>query len=294
VVFNVSSVVLSCLVAGVIAQSTPGGLALAPAHMSDGIDIVVVVVAYWAVNSMLAAGALCLLRDQRSLRSLVGSWQENSIEYATLCMGILAAALLAWRPWLVLLLLFPLYVLHRSVLIRQLEHAATVDEKTGLLNAETWRSLAATEWERSRRHGRPLGVLMADLDHFTVVNEVFGHAIGDEALRVVADVLRQEVRFGDLCGRLGGEEFAVLLCDNGIGEAIEVADRVCQRIRALQVRGGPGGPVVRLSMSIGAAAYPDAGGELDEVLLAADNALFAAKDAGRGRARAARLGAAGS
>ena len=291
VVFNVSSVVLSCLVVGVLANATPGGLSLAPTRVRGVIAIVLVVVAYWAVNSVLAAGALCLLRDQRSLRGLLGSWQENSIEYATLCMGVLTAALLAWRPWLVLLLLLPLYVLHRSVLIRQLEHATTVDEKTGLLNAETWHSLAATELDRAKRHGRRLGVLMADLDHFTAVNEMFGHAIGDQALRVVADVLRQEVGFGDMCGRLGGEEFAVLLCDTGIGEAIEVADRVCRRIQALQVYGEPDGPVVRLSVSIGAAAYPDAGAELDEVLLAADNALFAAKDAGRGRARAARFGA---
>jgi diguanylate cyclase (GGDEF)-like protein len=179
------------------------------------------------------------------------------------------------------------------VLVRQLEHAATVDEKTGLLNAATWHRLAAIEVERARRHGSSVGVLTADLDHFTVVNEVFGHAVGDQALRVVADVLCQEVRFGDLCGRLGGEEFAILLCDTGIGEAVEVADRVCQRIRSLRIH-GDSGPVVRLSMSIGAAAYPNAGTELDEVLLAADNALFAAKDAGRSRARAARFGASAS
>lgn len=291
VVFNVSSVVLSCLAAGVVAGLTPHGLALAPPEVADLVDIVLVVVAYSVVNSLVAAGALALLRDQRSLRRLLGSWQENSLEYATLCVGVVVAAVLAWRPWLALLLLLPLYVLHRSVLVRQLEHAATVDEKTGLLNAETWHSLAATELERARRHGRSLGVLMADMDHFTVVNDVFGHEVGDLALRVVADVLRQEARFGDLCGRLGGEEFGILLCDTGIGEAVDIADRVCQRIRALRVHDeGGDGPVIRLSMSIGTAAYPDAGTELDEVLLAADNALFAAKDAGRGRARAARFG----
>ncbi|HEY3751773.1 MAG TPA: GGDEF domain-containing protein [Pseudonocardiaceae bacterium] len=293
VVFNVSSVVLSCLAAGAVARATPNGMTLAPTRASDLIDIVLVVIAYSTVNSLVAAGALALLRDQRSLRGVLGSWQENSIEYATLCVGVVLAAVLAWRPWLALLLLLPLCVLHRSVLVRQLEHAATVDEKTGLLNAATWHRLAAIEVERARRHGRSVGVLTADLDHFTVVNEVFGHAVGDQALRVVADVLCQEVRFGDLCGRLGGEEFAILLCDTGIGEAVEVADRVCQRIRSLRIH-GDNGPVVRLSMSIGAAAYPNAGTELDEVLLAADNALFAAKDAGRSRARAARFGASAS
>jgi diguanylate cyclase (GGDEF)-like protein len=183
-----------------------------------------------------------------------------------------------------------LFVLHRSVLIRQLQHAATVDEMTGLLNAETWHGLAATELERARQRGGSLGVLMADLDHFTVVNELFGDRVGDDTLRAVADAMRQEVRHRGLCGRLGGEEFAILLADTGITEAAEIAERVCRRVESLRVGRTPAGREIWLSVSIGAAAYPDAGANLDEVLLAADNALFAAKDAGRGRARAARLG----
>jgi diguanylate cyclase (GGDEF)-like protein len=292
VLFNVSTVILSCQVAGLVAGAAPGGLSLAPATWRDLVAVVLVVAAYSAVNSALAAGALAVLRDQRSLRGLLGSWQENSIEYATLCVGVVAAALLAWRPWLVLLLLLPLYVLHRSVLIRQLEHAVTVDEQTGLLNTATWHSLATTELRRARLRGRPVGLLLADLDHFAEVNDVFGDRAGDEALRVVADVLRQELRFGDLCGRHGGEEFAILLIDTDLAEAVEIAGRMCERIRSLHVQGGDGGPTVRLSMSIGAAGVPDAGDQLDDALLAADNALFAAKDAGRDQARAVRVGAA--
>jgi diguanylate cyclase (GGDEF)-like protein len=291
VVFNVSNVVLACLAAAAVADATPNALNLAPTGAADLVDIALVVIAYSAVNSLVAAGALALLQgEHRSLRGVLGTWQENSIEYGTLCVGVVMTAVLAWRPWLAPLLLLPLYVLHRSALVRQLEHAATVDEKTGLLNVETWHRLTAIELERARRHGRSLVVLTADIDHFTAVNDEFGHEAGDEVLRAVADVLSHEVRLDDLCGRLGGEEFAVALRDTGIGEAVDVADRVCQHIRSLRIRGSDK-PVVRLSMSIGAAAYPDSGTELDDVLLAADNALFAAKDAGRGRACAARLGA---
>lgn len=290
VFFNVSTVVLSCQVAGLVAGATPGGLSLAPRTVHDLVGVFLVVAAYSAVNSTLAAGALAALRDQRSLRGLLGSWQENSIEYATLSMGVVAAALLAWRPWVVPLLLLPLYVLHRSVLIRQLEHAATVDEQTGLLNTATWHSLATTELRRTRQRGRPASVLLADLDHFAEVNDVFGHRAGDEALRAVADVMRQELRFGDLCGRHGGEEFAILLVDTDLAQAVEIADRLCERIRSLRVHAGEGDPAVRLSVSIGASAFPDAGDDLDDVLLAADNALFAAKDAGRDQARAVHVG----
>lgn len=290
VVFNISGVVLACLVAGALARALPGGPALPPASVSGLAEIIAIIAVYSAVNSVIAAGALGLLRNRWSPRELLGSWQENSVEYATLCVGIVAAGVLTWRPWLVVLLLLPLYVLHRSVLIRQLEHAAVVDEMTGLLNAETWHTLAATEVERARRRGGSLALLMADLDHFTMVNETFGHGAGDDALRAVADAMRQEVKHAGVCGRIGGEEFAILLANTEIAEAAELADRVCRRVRALRVRTDTDGREVQLSVSIGAAAYPDAGADLDEVLLAADNALFAAKDAGRGRARAVRVG----
>jgi diguanylate cyclase (GGDEF)-like protein len=298
VVFNISIVVLSCHAAGAVARAMPGDFSPAPARAIDALAILLVIAAYSAVNSVLAAVALALLRDQRSLRGMVGSWHENSVEYATLCVGVLAAALLTWRPWLVVLLLLPLYVLHRSVLLRQLENAITTDERTGLLNAATWHRLAATEFERARRNDMALGLLMIDLDHFSQVNDEFGHAIGDRVLRAVADAMSEEIRASDLCGRFGGEEFVILLADTDLTRAVDVADRICGRVRALHVPGVPGldgdgtGRRVRLSASIGAAACPDAGAALDEVLLAADNALFAAKDAGRNQAVAARLSSA--
>jgi diguanylate cyclase (GGDEF)-like protein len=288
VLFNVSGVVLSCLAAATIAHGMPADV-LAPSRAIDVLAIVLVIIGYSAVNSTLAALALLLLHDQGSLRGLVGSWQENSVEYATLCVGMLTAAVLAWRPWLVVLVLLPLHVLHRSVLIRQLEHAATTDEKTGLLNAATWHTLAAAEFERARGNGRTVGLLMADLDHFTQVNERFGRDVGDQALQKVGEAVRQELRSGDLGGRLGGEEFAILLADTEIDDAVRMANHVCRRVRALCVD-GPGSEDVWLSVSIGVAACPDAGPDLDELLLAADNALFAAKDAGRDRASVVQFG----
>jgi diguanylate cyclase (GGDEF)-like protein len=256
-------------------------------------DVVLIIIAYSAVNSALAGLALSLLHDQRTLRSLLGSWSENSLEYATLCVGVIVAVLLVWRPWLVVLVLLPLYVLHRSVLVRQLEHALTTDEKTGLLNAATWRGLAANAFDRAQRHSTTFGLLMADLDHFAQVNDEFGRLVGDQALRAVAEAMQQEIRSYDLCARFDGEEFVILLPGAHLNGTIAVADRICQRIRDLHVGRAAeqsSGHEVRLSISIGAAAYPDAGQRLEEVLLAADNALFAAKDAGRDQVRAVQFG----
>jgi diguanylate cyclase (GGDEF)-like protein len=290
VVFNVAVVVLSCQTAGVLARVVPG-VSLAPTNVLGLLALVLVIVGYSVVNSGLAAIALLLLSDQRSLADVLGNWHENAVEYATLCVGMLTAAVLAWRPWLAVLVLPPMYVLHRSVLIRQLEHAATVDERTGLLNAATWHSLAATEFDRARRHGRTVGLLMADLDHFTRVNDEYGRAAGDLVLRAVGDAIRQETGSGDLCGRLGGEEFAILLGETDIGDAERMAERICERVRTVRLPGSDGSDV--LSVSIGVAGHPDAGPDLDELLLAADNALFAAKDAGRDRASVVQLGGQG-
>ncbi|HEX5113906.1 MAG TPA: GGDEF domain-containing protein [Pseudonocardiaceae bacterium] len=289
VVFNTGVVILSSQAAGILARTVPG-FSLSPGRPIALLGYAIVIIGYSLVNSALAAIALLLLGEQRTVRDLLGSWHENSVEYATLCVGMLTAAVLLWRPWLAVLMLPPLHVLHRSVLIRQLEHAATVDEKTGLLNAASWHSLAAAQFERARRLNRTLGLLMVDLDHFAQVNERFGREVGDQVLHAVGDTMRRESRTGDLCGRLGGEEFVLLLADSELDDAVHRADRVCQLVRSLQLADDDVDGV-RLSASIGVASYPDAGMELDELLLAADNALFAAKDAGRDRARAVQLGA---
>lgn len=285
-VFSACMVVLCCLAVRTLADLAPTDSVLDGASVASIVWMVLVVLVYTAVNTGLAAGAVALLQDERSLKRLVGSWQDNSIEIATLCMGMLAAVMLAWKPFLIMLILLPLYVLHRSVLVRQLEDAAMTDEKTGLLNATSWQTLAANELQRAQRHGLEFGLLMVDLDHFKRVNDQYGHPAGDEVLRAVADAMRDEVRDYDLCGRFGGEEFVVLLPDTNLAGAVEIATRLCARIRGLRAAGMTPYGGLRLSASIGVAMFPDTGNELDEILLAADNAMFAAKDSGRDQVRA--------
>ncbi|HEV2781407.1 MAG TPA: GGDEF domain-containing protein [Actinophytocola sp.] len=289
VVFSASMVVLSCLAARGVADLAPTGDILDDITAVGLAWLVLVILVYSLVNSGLVALAMILNRDDTSIVQLLGTWQENSIEYATLCIGALTAVLLAWRPWLVALIFMPLYVLHRSVLIRQLEHAATTDQKTGLLNATSWQTLATNELQRAHSNGTECAVLMVDLDHFKRVNDQHGHLAGDDVLRAVADAMREEVRDYDLCGRFGGEEFVVLMPEIELTAAIETAARICARVRDLRIENTTTGQPLeglRLSASIGVATYPDAGKELDEILLAADNAMFAAKDSGRDQVRA--------
>jgi diguanylate cyclase (GGDEF)-like protein len=245
-----------------------------------------IIAVYFTVNSAILAAVIALLRSDRSIQQLLGRLNENVLELATLCMGGLTAVLMLVSPWFVFLVFLPLYALHRSVLIRQYEYAATTDSKTGLLNMTSWRSLAEKELDRAQRNNSTFGVLMVDIDHFRRVNNEHGHLAGDEALRAVADALKQHTRSYDLCGRFGGEEFVILLPETNSQQLLTVAERVCEEIRRLQViPTGSTSPLGRLSVSIGAASYPATGRTLDDLLMTADNCLFAAKNTGRDRVR---------
>src|SRR6185295_6884032 len=115
---------------------------------------------------------------------------------------------------------------------QQMEELATTDVMTGLCNRRHFWTLAAAEWSRFQRYYRPLSVLMIDVDHFKGVNDRYGHAVGDEVLVAVANACREGKRNSDIVGRIGGEEFAMLLPETDLGQARIVAERVRQSIAA--------------------------------------------------------------
>ena len=161
-------------------------------------------------------------------------------------------------------------------LVGRLDNAAQTDGLTGLWNhAAFWRRLHAEDG-RARRSGSPYSVLMIDVDHFKALNDRHGHQAGDAVLRRMADILANRVRGSDVLARYGGEEFAVLLPDTPQEPAAEVAEK----LRRLLVVAG-------INVSIGVADNADMHASADEVVGAADAALYEAKLAGRARVRTA-------
>lgn len=255
---------------------------------------------YVLVNQSLVALALALDPDSRvALRSVLGDWDDHVLEGATLCLAVLVGLAAMREPLLVLLVLPPLLVLHRAVLIRELEERANTDAKTGLLTAAAWRGRAHRATARARRNRAAVAVLILDLDHFKSVNDGYGHLAGDEVLAAVSRTLLAEVRDGDAVGRFGGEEFVVLLAGLPAGragreQAHAAAERIRCRVRALAVHlddadGGPPTTITDLSVSVGAALQGLDGDSLDDLMQVADYALYAAKRAGRNRVRLGRL-----
>jgi diguanylate cyclase (GGDEF)-like protein len=198
-----------------------------------------------------------------------------------LCAALLVAVGLTISA-LTLIIALPLTtLLQRSFRHARLLSEAREDSKTGLLNAATWEREAVAEVARAVRTSSPLAVALLDLDRFKQINDTYGHLIGDEVLRHVADTMTGLLREYDLAGRFGGEEFVMLLPQTRAPDAFKIADRVRAHIARLPIF-TTGNEPVSVSVSIGVAAL-DAGSsrELTELLAAADAALYRAKASGR-------------
>ncbi len=182
--------------------------------------------------------------------------------------------------------LFLLVLARMAGLVRMQRHAATTDGLTGLRSRRWFEEMLRAEVARATRGGSLLSVLLLDIDHFKAVNDTFGHAGGDRVLIEVAHRLSGLVRPGDQVARYGGEEFAVLLSHTGATEAREIAERVRRGVAADPIAVGENRQR-RVTVSVGVAGMPVAGGDAADLVLSADRALYAAKDAGRDRVTAA-------
>jgi diguanylate cyclase len=156
--------------------------------------------------------------------------------------------------------------------------AARTDALTGLANRRALDDDLSHRFAESRRTGRPLSVIIGDIDHFKQFNDAHGHQTGDEVLRGVARVLRRTVRDMDLVARYGGEEFAVILPETLVGDAVKSLERMRQAIEVARFRVSQ--VELRVTMSFGVAQLID-GEEAAALVRRADAALYASKDAGR-------------
>jgi diguanylate cyclase (GGDEF)-like protein len=161
------------------------------------------------------------------------------------------------------------------------QRQAITDDLTGLVNRRGFGGALEAEIERARRFGEPLALILADIDDFKRINDMFGHPVGDVVLRSFAELLRSHVRDDDVTGRVGGEEFAILLPGTDAGEAATVAERMR---RSLSTFAFPvsDGQAVQMTSSFGIAELATSAGA-DDLLRAADEALYRAKSEGKNR-----------
>jgi diguanylate cyclase (GGDEF)-like protein len=169
-------------------------------------------------------------------------------------------------------------LIHNAELLKKL---ATIDSMTGLTNRRHFLALAEAEWGRFQRYQQPLSMLMIDIDHFKSVNDRYGHAVGDDAIISVANAAQQAKRSPDVVGRLGGEEFAILLPETDAAQAEIVAERIRERVESQQL--ATHNIQFRVTISVGIATASASTSGIEALLRAADEALYQAKAAGRNR-----------
>ncbi|HEX8054263.1 MAG TPA: diguanylate cyclase [Thermoleophilaceae bacterium] len=167
---------------------------------------------------------------------------------------------------------------HVDKLIGRLSDAARTDSLTSLLNRRGFEELFETELERARRGGRPLSVIVGDLDAFKAVNDRFGHAAGDRALERLSEILQSVKRRIDTAARIGGEEFAVIAPDTDQHAAYILAERMRREVRDMFAS-----EPFPLTISLGIATFPRHGATAESLIGGADEALYAAKKLGRDR-----------
>ncbi|RON09011.1 diguanylate cyclase AdrA [Pseudomonas brassicacearum] len=163
---------------------------------------------------------------------------------------------------------------------RELLALSRTDSLTGLLNHGTWKDALDVEFQRCQRQQRGGAIALIDIDHFKIINDSYGHVAGDIVLRQLSKILKQNLRASDVAGRYGGDEFCVILPDVPLAHAAQAMDALRDRFSGL---GYEQNPALKVSLSIGLAAFDPMHSEALQWLNDADEALYAAKTTGRNR-----------
>jgi diguanylate cyclase (GGDEF)-like protein len=238
----------------------------------------------WVLNNALVVAAVKGSDRTADIRAAFFNGEAIYNSIAETCAAVLVTFAVAGNLLLAFAALPVVGLLQRSLSHVKLVSDARTDSKTGLLNAATWDRESAAEVVRAVRTQSPLAIVMVDIDKFKNVNDTYGHLVGDQVLKEIANTLNTLLRDYDLAGRFGGEEFSLLLPQTRAVDAFRIAERVRANIASLSIiaPGAAGGERVQVTVSIGVAAL-DSGSkrELSELVAAADAALYRAKAGGR-------------
>jgi len=231
-----------------------------------------------AIFMLFAHGALFLLRTPLSQ---ILPWTPGNMVFESVWLTVLSFEALLFT----IAIAFILLAMAKERTEFRHKTAALVDPLTGIANRRAFLQDVNALSGRPSSQARPVAVLLADLDHFKSINDRYGHAVGDSALHRFAEVASSKLGPADLIGRMGGEEFAILLFDAGREKALAVAERI--RLSFETAAGEVDGRPVRGTVSIGMVTAEAGFIDIPALLVRADEALYCAKERGRNRVEVA-------
>jgi diguanylate cyclase (GGDEF)-like protein len=238
---------------------------------------------YMTLNHLIVGLVLVLINGL--------SWRESGVlevealisDLVLSIHGFVIAVLWRVEPWLILPALAPLVLMARALLVPKLQQEARIDGKTALLNARYLQLALDDEFQRATRSGRPLSVVMADLDYLRTVNNSYGHLAGDAVLVTVGRIIGSSLREGDHGGRFGGEEFTLVLPNTTGDQAYALAEQIRAAIEDAQISVPGRVEPIRATMSFGIAERTPGMATITDLTGAADVAVYEAKSRGRNR-----------
>jgi diguanylate cyclase (GGDEF)-like protein len=278
------------------------------AHVLTGSAVCYAIGPYTAASGLIMAAALLLgmvLLERRSLWVAVVGWfvsmfaihfasKAGALPFLSLFEASLGqldlAKVAAERAFAAALIYVPLAMAmdHLISVWRQDERsfyeAAQFDSLTGAYTRGFAMAVMQRALLKARGDAKPFGVLMLDLDHFKRINDAHGHARGDVVLEQTTRAVQSTLRAGDIVGRFGGEEFVILLPGADLKQAVGAAERCRAAVAKMET---PEAPYLSVTVSVGVAAFPDHGEDLDALLKASDRAMYMAKANGRNRVETA-------
>jgi diguanylate cyclase (GGDEF)-like protein len=232
-------------------------------------------VTHESVGSVIAFPLSC---RGRRVGAIIGLDRAPSAREPRLAPSILRAVRILLEPASV--------ALDNALLLKRAEALSVTDDLTHLYNSRYMNLVLRRETKRASRSGRPLSLLFIDLDGFKAINDTHGHLFGSRALVEAAAVIRGSARETDVVARFGGDEFAIILPDTGGEGAFAVGERVREKIAAHTFLSGDA-LAIRLTTSVGVATLPDVAASADELMHAADKAMYAVKESGKNGIQAA-------
>ncbi len=280
--FNIATHIIAGLTVQLWLQQTTGWpILLGSMSTVTVVAITSGAILYVVLNHIIVATALILARGVSLRESGVLDVENLSTDLVLLLMGYVAAVLWTINHWLMLIGVLPLFLIYRALMIPRLKEEAHLDSKTRLMNSHYFMRRLEEKFQWSEQAGRPLTVLMADLDLLRNINNTYGHLAGDEVLAGIGRLIRQVIRTEDIAGRFGGEEFAIALPHLSWMEAKGIAERLRQAVEAEEFKVGTSSTPIKVTISIGVASYPADGDTIKQIIHQADVAVYQAKIQGR-------------
>lgn len=285
-IFNISQALITAVITDYSLQLLTGQNRLGNHELLDsisGLRLALTIPIFQLTQALMLAWVLKLARGQSFRTSGLFTIESLLLESCLTCIGLGFAISWLLDPLYGLLTAIPLVLIFQALHVPNLKEEAASDPKTGLANMRHFDEIMKRDIERVSRNGQPLSLLICDLDYLRNINNTYGHQAGDVVLLGIADILRRHIRSSDVAARFGGEEFVVLLSDTDTEGARAVAERIRTDLEQSRFEIASAEGPIGATVSVGVASYPRDGRTTEQLMRAADLAVYQAKRDGRNR-----------